>query len=167
MNGTAIPLHEFDEEMRTTRRLMERVPSDRAEWKPHQKSFPLGHLTQLLAMMPGWIAGTLRSDGIDLGSGGGYSFEPTGVLLGLFDRNVQDARKALAEVTGAALDASWSLTHGTHVLYTAPRGAAVRGHLSHLIHHRGQLSVYLRLIDVPLPSIYGPTADEQWQTVQP
>jgi uncharacterized damage-inducible protein DinB len=84
------------------------------------------------------------------------------VLLRLFDTNVREAREALGTVTGSALDAPWSLRHGEQVLFTAPRREVVRQHLSHLIHHRGQLTVYLRLVDVPLPQVYGMTADERW-----
>jgi uncharacterized damage-inducible protein DinB len=163
MNGPAIPLEEFDLEMASTRRLLERVPTEKGTWKPHEKSFPLGHLAQLVSWMPGWIASTLREPRIDLaGGGGGYSFEATETLLGTFDGHVRTAREALGSVTGAELEVPWSLVMGSQVLYTAPRGIAVRGHLNHLIHHRGQLTVYLRLVDVPLPSIYGPTADESW-----
>lgn len=158
----AIPLKDFDTEMATTRRLLERVPSDRGSWKPHEKSFALGHLAQLVAMMPGWIARTLNEPHIDLAGGGSYSFEPTEKLLAMFDQNVADAHAALEEVTGARLDEPWSLKMGAQVLFTRPRGEVVREHLRHLIHHRGQLTVYLRLVDVPLPSIYGPTADERW-----
>jgi uncharacterized damage-inducible protein DinB len=160
--NTAIPLSEFDLEMATTRRLLERVPDDRGTWKPHEKSFALGHLAQLLALMPGWIPSTLRQPSIDLATGQGYSFEKIDVLLEQFDRNVEEAREALSEVTGDALDETWTLKMGEQTLYASPKGEAVRGHLNHLIHHRGQLSVYLRLVDVPLPSIYGPTADEKW-----
>jgi uncharacterized damage-inducible protein DinB len=162
MTTPAIPLKEFDQEMATTRRLLERVPGDKAAWKPHEKSFPLGHLAQLVARMPGWIAMTLHQPKLDLGAGQGYSFEPTEGLLREFDRNVAEAREALAGVTGAALDEPWSLTAGERVLMTLPRGEVVRQNLNHLIHHRGQLTVYLREVDVPLPSIYGPTADERW-----
>ena len=162
MTTPAIPLNEFDQEMASTRRLLERVPSEKGRWKPHEKSFPLGHLAQLVSWMPGWIARTLREPAIDLATAPGYSFEPTETLLAEFDRNVKDARTALASVTGPALDAPWSLQHGAHVVFTAPRGEVVRTHLRHLVHHRGQLTVYLRLLDVPLPQIYGPTADERW-----
>lgn len=158
----AIPLAEFDQEMATTRRLLERVPSEKNQWKPHAKSFPLGHLAQLVAWMPGWIARTLREPAIDLAGAPGYSFETTETILAEFDRNVQAAHDALQEVTGAALDEPWSLKRGDQVLFTTPRGPTVRSHLNHLIHHRGQLTVYLRLVDVPLPQIYGPTADERW-----
>lgn len=162
MASTAIPLKEFDQEMVTTRRLLERVPSEKGTWKPHQKSFALGHLAQLVAWMPGWIATSLRESYIDLAQYPGYSFETTEVLLQLFDTNVRQAREALEEATGSALDAAWSLKRGGQVLFSAPRGEVVRQHLNHLIHHRGQLTVYLRLSDVPLPPIYGPTADERW-----
>jgi uncharacterized damage-inducible protein DinB len=161
MSTTAIPLEEFDQEMATTRRLIERVPEDKGSWTPHPKSFALGHLAQLVAWIPGWIATTLRTTELDLAGGPGYSFEPTEVLLSELDRNVADAREALASVTGSELDETWSLKHGGAVLYAAPRSVVARNHLSHLVHHRGQLSVYLRLIDVPIPSIYGPTADER------
>jgi uncharacterized damage-inducible protein DinB len=156
-----IPLDEFDQEMASTRRLLERVPGDRGPWKPHERSFALGHLAQLVAWMPEWIALSLREPHIDLGAHAGYNFQPTEVLVEKFDRNVQAARAALEAVTGSELDESWSLKHGEHVLFTAPRRSVVRMHLNHLIHHRGQLTVYLRLLDVPIPSIYGPSADER------
>ncbi len=162
MISPAIPLKEFDQEMASTRRLLERVPSEKGTWKPHQKSFALGHLAQLVAWMPGWIARSLRESHIDLAQGVGYSFEPTEVLLRTFDQNALEAREALSSVVGPGLEVPWSLKRNEQVLFTAPRGEVVRGHLNHLIHHRGQLTVYLRLLDVPLPQIYGPTADERW-----
>jgi uncharacterized damage-inducible protein DinB len=162
MTQPVIPLKEFDQEMASTRRLLERVPTDKGRWKPHEKSFPLGHLAQLVSWMPGWIASTLHEPHIDLAAAGGYSFESTDSLLTVFDSNVQQARDALSSVTGSRLDEPWSLRLGERVLFTAPRGEVVRQHLNHLIHHRGQLTVYLRQVDVPLPQIYGPTADERW-----
>ena len=162
MTTPAIPLKEFDIEMASTRKLLERVPGDKGAWKPHQKSFSLGHLAQLVAWIPGWIATSLREPRIDLANAGGYSLESTDTLVSMFDKNVRAARAALESVSGAALAESWSLTRGDHVLMTLPRGEAVRQHLSHLVHHRGQLTVYLRLVDVPLPPVYGPTADERW-----
>ena len=158
-------LPEFDIEMQITRRVIERVPSDKGEWKPHEKSFPLGHLAQLVSWMPGWIASTLNDPFIDIKGGGGtggYSFEPTEKLLAMFDANVTNARTALQQVTGATLNEIWHLKMGEQVLMTQPKGEAVRGHMNHFCHHRGQLTVYLRMVDVPLPMIYGPTADERW-----
>lgn len=154
-------LPEFDQEMSTTRRLIERVPTAKGEWKPHEKSFALGHLTQFLAIMPGWIARCARGEDVDLAAQAGYSFERTEDLLALFDRNVAEGHEALAAMDEADSSLPWSLKHGEQPLLTLPRAAALRLHISHLIHHRGQLSVYLRLIDVPVPSIYGPSADER------
>ena len=160
MTDTAIPLGEFDYEMDATRRLLERVPTEKGEWKPHEKSFPLGHLAQLVSWMPGWIASSLTDDAYDFADAPGYGFHPTETLLADLDRNAAAARAALESVTGDALGETWVLKHGDFEVFSARRGAAARNHLNHLIHHRGQLTVYLRLIDVPLPSIYGPTADE-------
>jgi uncharacterized damage-inducible protein DinB len=155
-------LPEFDLEMATTRRLLERVPSEKAQWKPHAKSFPLGHLAQLVATMPGWLTKTIRATEINLAQSAGYSFEKTDTLVGQFDQHVREARDALASAKDSDFDVRWSLKHGERVLFSSPRGVVVRQHINHLIHHRGQLTVYLRLIDVPLPSVYGPTADERW-----
>jgi uncharacterized damage-inducible protein DinB len=155
-------LPEFDQEMATTRRLLERVPSDKEQWKPHPKSFSLGHLTQLVATMPGWLTRMIHAPEIDLGTAAGYSYESTESLLEKFDKNVREARDAIASAKDPTFDEPWSLKMNGQVLLTQPRGDAVRGTINHLIHHRGQLTVYLRLVDVPIPSIYGPTADEKW-----
>jgi uncharacterized damage-inducible protein DinB len=155
-------LPEFDQEMTTTRKLLSRVPSEKGTWKPHPKSFALGHLAQLISWMPGWITTTLRGTELDLATAAGYSFETTETLLAEIDKNIREAREAIASSKDADYAVAWSLTHGERVLFTAPRGVVVRQHINHLVHHRGQLSVYLRLIDVPIPSIYGPTADEPW-----
>jgi uncharacterized damage-inducible protein DinB len=155
-------LSELEVEMPITRRLLERVPSDKGAWKPHEKSFSLGHLAQLVARMPGWLTMTMRQNVLDLSSGQPYSLEKTETLLAEFDRNVKEA----VEVVGKAKDADfmvpWSLKSGDRVFFTLPRIAVMRQNINHLVHHRGQLSVYLRLQNVPLPSIYGPTADEKW-----
>jgi uncharacterized damage-inducible protein DinB len=155
-------LAEFDQEMATTRRLLERVPTEKGEWRPHPKSFPLGHLTQLVATMPGWITRTLKETSIDLAAGEGYRYQSTESLVEQFDRHVKEAHDALATVTDEEMAEEWSLKHGDRVLMSMPRKPVIRQHVNHLIHHRGQLSVYLREVDVPIPSIYGPTADEPW-----
>lgn len=154
-------LPEFDLEMATTRRLLERVPSDKGRWKPHPKSFALGHLAQLVAGMPGWVTNTLYQTDLNLANFAGYSFETTETLLSEFDKNVREAREALVSARDADFMVPWSLRNGDQVFFTMPRGAVVRSTINHLIHHRGQLSVYLRLNDVPIPSIYGPSADEK------
>jgi uncharacterized damage-inducible protein DinB len=160
MSETFLP--EFDQEMAVTRRLLERVPTDKGPWKPHPRSFSLGHLAQLVSSMPGWITLALRDTRLDLSAAPPYSYETTDALVARFDQNVKEARAALAGAHDADFMVPWSLTAGERVLFTMPRVAVVRQNLNHLIHHRGQLSVYLRLVDVPLPSIYGPTADEPW-----
>lgn len=169
MNPTVTPqsvsaayLAELDVEMPTTRRLLERVPGDRAAWKPHAKSFALGHLAQLVARMPGWLAHTMKQTKLDLGSGAPYSLETTENLLVEFDRSVAEGRAAIAAARDEDYRVPWSLTMGERTLFTAPRAVVMRQNVNHLVHHRGQLTVYLRLLDVPLPSIYGPTADEGW-----
>jgi len=161
MNASQTPIPDFEMEMSTTRRLLERVPSDKGEWKPHPKSFPLGHLAQLVAWIPGWVANTASQPELDLTKAPGYTFEKTEALVAMFDQNVRDAMKAIESMTPADLDATWNLTRSGQVLWSAPRRVVLRNHVNHLSHHRGQLTVYLRLLDVPLPPIYGPTADER------
>lgn len=163
MSFTDSLLPEFEREMATTRRVIERVPDDLPDWKPHPKSFSIAHLAQLLAWMPGWIGQTLTNTELDLASGGGYSNESTARLLALFDENVRTSRDAIAAAGESDYDVLWSLKLNGKVLFTAPRRDVVRQHISHLCHHRGQMAVYLRMRDVPVPSIYGPSADESWQ----
>lgn len=155
-------LPEFDQEMAATRRVLERVPDDKPEWKPHPKSFSVAHLAQLLASLSGWIGQALTNTELDPASGPRYSDEKTQSLLKTLDDNVRNSREAIVNATDADYGVQWSLKMGTNVLFTAPRGVVVRQHISHLSHHRGQMTVYLRLLDVPVPSIYGPTADEKW-----
>ena len=154
-------LPEFDQEMATTRKLLERVPSEKGTWKPHAKSFSLAHLAQLVSWMPGWITNAVKESALDLQRAGKYSNEKTETLLQMFDKNVSEARAAIAAAKDADFARPWSLKMGDRVIFTLPKAAVVRQNISHLVHHRGQLSVYLRLIDVPVPSIYGPTADEK------
>jgi len=153
---------EFDQELAVTRRVLERVPNGKGEWKPHAKSFPLGHLAQLVARLPGWATMTMRQTGLDPSAGGGYTFETTETLLAEFDRNAAEGKAAIAEATNEDFQVSWSLKMGDRVLLTQPRYSVVRASvINHLVHHRAQLGVYLRLLDVPVPSMYGPTADER------
>ena len=154
-------LPELDQEMPVTRRVLERVPSEKGEWRPHPKSFPIAHLAQLVAGMPGWLTNIVRETELDLARGGGYTFEKTETLLRTFDKVVAEAREAIAATRDQDYDVDWSLKMGPQVLFTAPRRVVVRQTINHLVHHRGQLTVYLRLLDIPVPSIYGPTADEK------
>jgi uncharacterized damage-inducible protein DinB len=154
-------LPEFEQEMASTRKTLERVPSDKGRWKPHPKSFPMAHLAQLVAWMGGWVGQALRETSLDLAQAGGYTYETTETLLRIFDKGVQESRDALKAAKDADFGVTWSLKHGDRVLFSGPRSVIVRNTISHLIHHRAQLGVYLRLNDVPVPAIYGPTADEK------
>ena len=163
MSMADVLLPEFDQEMATTRRVLERVPNEKGEWKPHQKSFSMAHLAQLVSAIPDWITQTLRKSEINIGgSGSFYQTQKTEALLEQFDRNVREAREAIAATKDADFAKSWSLKMGEQVLITQSRAAGVRSHISHLVHHRAQLGVYLRLVEVPVPQMYGPTADEKW-----
>ncbi|HEX6250995.1 MAG TPA: DinB family protein [Gemmatimonadaceae bacterium] len=155
-------LPEFEQEMVITRRVLERVPDDNPNWKPHAKSFSIAHLAQLIAWLPGWIGQTLTTTELDLASGGGYSNEKTSTLLETFEENVRKSREAISAASDSDFDVPWSLKMKGNVLFTMPRGAVVRQHISHLSHHRGQMTVYLRMRDVPVPGTYGPSADETW-----
>jgi uncharacterized damage-inducible protein DinB len=158
-------LPEFDHEMGTTRRLLERVPEADFAWTPHEKSFPLGHLAGHIANIPHWVDIAIDGSSFDLGDPAANvrPDPPASVaeLLARFDTNVKKARAKIDEQTDPALFAPWTLKNGGHEVFTMPKVAVLRSFvMNHLIHHRGQLSVYLRLRNVPLPSIYGPTADE-------
>lgn len=154
-------LPEFDREMSTTRSLLERVPLDKASWKPHAKSRSLGQIAAHLAGLAHF--GALISTMTEFNVASGEDAPPantTQQLLGQFDENVASSRRALASLKEDELGTPWTLKAGDHVVFTLPRVVVLRTLLmSHSIHHRGQLSVYLRLLDVPLPAIYGPTAD--------
>jgi uncharacterized damage-inducible protein DinB len=156
---------EFNNEMKTTRSLLERVPEDKADWKPHQKSMSLGKLSIHLATLPSLAIRALNATEMDMNPPGGPafvppSFESLGRTLELFDKNEADVREALSNASDAELMTEWSLKNGGATIFAMPRVAVLRSIvMNHIIHHRGQLSVYLRLLDVPLPSIYGPSAD--------
>ena len=155
-------LSEFGQEMAATRRAIARVPSDKGDWKPHPKSFSLASLSQLVAIMPGWLTNMVTATELDLAKQPGYTPQTTDSLLAMFDKLVTEARATLAAATDDDFAVSWSLKRGGHVLLTLSRREVVRQTINHLVHHRAQLTVYLRLLDVPVPSMYGPTADEPW-----
>ena len=154
---------ELKHEAATTRKMLERVPEDKLDWKPHEKSMTLGRLAGHVAELPTLIKATLAADEIDFASGQYKPFSPSNAseLTKTFDKNVGEALELLQDQSDEQLQKTWRLRRGEQVFLEVPRKAALRTvGLSHLIHHRGQLSVYLRLLDVPLPSVYGPTADE-------
>jgi uncharacterized damage-inducible protein DinB len=159
-------LPEFEHEMANTRKTLERAPEDKFEWKPHEKSMTLGGLATHLGNIPSWTAQTFDRDELDISPPGEppYRLEQAksrAELLEAFDKNVSSARRALEAATDENWQGSWSLLAGGKKIFTLPRTAVMRGFvMNHLIHHRAQLGVYLRLLDVPVPSIYGPSADE-------
>lgn len=155
-------LPEFDHEMTTTRKLLERVPDDKFDWKPHPKSMSLGNLASHVANIVWWGEVTLTEPSFDLAverPAEGASNRAD--LLSRFDRNVGTARATLAGRSDPDLMAPWSLKQGKQTFFTMPKAVVWRSFvMNHLIHHRAQLSVYLRMHDVPLPAMYGPSADE-------
>jgi uncharacterized damage-inducible protein DinB len=156
-------LPEFDHEMGTTRRVLERVPQADLAWKPHAKSYSLGQLASHLAHIPTWVDVTFDASVFDIATIDARPGQPAEIasVLTTFDANVKKARARIAEQPDPAFFATWTLKKEGLEVFTMPKVAVLRSFvMNHLIHHRGQMSVYLRLRDVPLPAIYGPTADE-------
>jgi len=159
-------LMEFDEEMKNTRKILERVDDKQWDWKPHAKSGSVGWLSSHVATMPGWITMTLQTQELDYAPVGGPSFEPPKIenrqqLLAELDKGVAEARASLAKVSDEEILKDWTLLAGGHKIFTMPRVACIRGMvLNHIIHHRAQLTVYYRLLGIPVPGLYGPSADE-------
>jgi uncharacterized damage-inducible protein DinB len=159
-------LPEFDQEMANTRKVLERVPEDKLDWKAHPKSHTIGWNANHLAEIPGWVEGTLTQPSWDIAPAGGEPYRsPTLTtrreILELFDRNVAAARKAIAAAKDEEMGQPWSLLRAGTPFFTMPRAAVIRGFvLNHLIHHRAILCVYYRLNDIPVPGLYGPSGDE-------
>lgn len=158
-------LAELDHEMATTRKLLLAVQESKTSYRPHPKSWTLGELCVHLANILTWVPGTMSATELDLAPPGGPTwtppkFESAAATVRTFDANVKAARAAIAAAKDADFAVRWSLKNGGATIFTLPRAACLRSFiLSHMIHHRGQMTVYLRLCDVPLPSVYGPTAD--------
>ena len=166
MSIAASILPEFDQEMAGTRKTLERIPDDKLSWKAHPKSNTIGWVAAHLAEMLGWVPGTLTHDTWDINPVGGEPYQsPIATsrqqILDLFDKNVTEARQAIAATSDAEFMKQWSLLSGGQPLFTMSRLAVVRGFvLNHTIHHRAHLCVYLRLNDIPVPALYGPSADD-------
>lgn len=159
-------LPEFDREMACTRRTLERIPEDKLAWKPHEKSMLLARLAAHIAELPGLGAAALTTEKLDFANRpAGYKppvAESQQHVVGMFDKNVAAARAAMEGLSDAKWSEDWKLCAGERVIFNGPRGAAFRSFMmNHIIHHRAQLGVYLRLNDVAVPSVYGPSADER------
>lgn len=159
-------LPEFEHEMANTRKTLERIPEDKFDWKPHEKSTAMQGLGTHLANIPTWAVHAIEKDELDIAPVGGPAFKTEAAtsvaeMLETFDKNVASARAAIESASDEHLFQSWTLLHGGKTILTMPRINLLRTFvISHTIHHRAQLGVYLRLNDVPVPSIYGPSADE-------
>ncbi len=157
---------EFDHEMANTRKALERVPDGKLGWKPHEKSMSMGRLASHIANLPAWASLLVEKDSLDIAPGGApiknREAASNQELLGTFDQNIKAARAAIAGASDASLRGPWTLLQNGKTVFTLPRITLLGGLvLKHMVHHRGQLSVYLRLNDIPVPGFYGPSADEQ------
>lgn len=156
-------LGELENEAKVTRQVLERVPADKFDWKPHEKSMTMGRLAVHVAEMFGWTKATLKSDVLDFSTMDYKPFEPKTCdeLLAFYDDHIAKAKAILSETSDETFLTDWTMRNGETVYFTMPKVAVMRTFvMNHIIHHRGQLSVYLRLNDIPVPSIYGPSADE-------
>jgi uncharacterized damage-inducible protein DinB len=161
MSMTQAMLQEFETEAKTTRKVLERVPADKLSWKPHPKSMSLGTLALHVASAPGVIVGWCAADETNFTGEKSPQASSTDEILSAHDQSVKTVKETLAQIGDQGLGGTWTAKAGGQTLMTMPKAALARAlMLNHWVHHRGQLSVYLRLLDVPVPSIYGPSADE-------
>lgn len=163
MNNTIIKqfLSELEAEIPATRKCIERIPEKRYDWKPHEKSMALGYLTLLVAEIPMWLSVMIRTREIDFQTFKHKQPATTSEMVNHFDENVNGARQAFQELTLEDLSKPFVLKNGDHIIISSPLDENISSTLNHWVHHRGQLTVYMRLNDIPVPSIYGPSADEK------
>ena len=158
-------LPEFDQEMASTRKVLERIPDDKLDWKAHPKSNTIRWVGTHLATIPSWTGYTLQQDSLDVNPGGQEMRTTPAAsrdeILERFDRNVAQARKDIASTSDAEFAKMWTLLNNGTAMFSLPKAAVLRSFVfNHIIHHRGHLCVYLRLNDIPVPGLYGPSADE-------
>ncbi len=165
MKLTQLFLDELDREAERTRRVLERVPAGHDDWKPHDKSMPFGRLAGLVASMPSWVSLIIDQDELDLtppSGQGEFQLPATTQLVAALDQHVAKGRASLSKTNDEyLLTTKWNLRAGGQVVLSDPRHVVLRDTLNHLAHHRGQLTVYLRLLNQPVPAVYGPSADDQ------
>jgi len=166
MKLTEFFAQQLDREVPISRRVLARVPEGRPDWKPHEKSMQVGYLATLVATMPSWLTMAIAQDTLDLAptSGPGYKapeWRTNAELLGHLEAAAASAREALAGTTDRHLATAWRLLVAGRTVAENPRHVVIADTLCHAAHHRGQLTVYLRLLDIPVPSVYGPSADER------
>jgi uncharacterized damage-inducible protein DinB len=147
-----------------TRKMLERVPTDKLSWKPHEKSMSVGRLATHVAELYSWLYLTVTQDELDLGKSykRGNVGESTEAILDIFDKNIKEGKDILQDASDEVLNGNWTLRDGASVFFVMPRKVVIRNMIyNHIIHHRGQLSVCLRLLNVQVPGMYGPSADER------
>jgi len=155
---------ELKMESANTRKILSRVPAEQNGWQPHEKSMKLGRIAGHVAELTGWVALVLNTDELDFASGAYIPVTPATneELLAFLDKCTNESIAALEKATDADFDKMWTMRFGDHVIMTLPKKVVIRSAvMSHIVHHRGQMTVYLRLLGIPVPGIYGPTADEQ------
>jgi len=162
-NGLALHkefLKELEAEAEASRKCLERIPEKLFDWKPHEKSMPMPSLTYVVADIPRWIKQIVESPGIDFATYKHYQPKTTSDLVSHFEANLKDAKKAFENTTDESLSETFSLKNNGEVLMSSSKKETIASSINHLVHHRGQLTVYMRLNNIPVPSIYGPSADE-------
>ena len=166
MTKTEWFLAELESEAAKSRRVLEQVPADRREWKPHERSMALGYLSDLVANIFSWVGLAITQDELDIAPKDGPKYKPVALntsaeFVAALDTAVAQAREALQKTTDAYLDTPWRLLAGGHLAFEQPRHQVIRDTFLHSAHHRGQMTVYLRLLGLKVPSVYGPTADDR------
>ena len=154
-------LSELESEVRATRRCLEAIPENLYGWKPHEKSMNMGYLTLLVADIPRWITYAIEKSVIDFASYDQFQLSTNEALLKHFDKAIEDSRRALKNVSNEELSQPFYLKNNGQTLYTTSKKECVQSSINHWVHHRGQLTVYMRLNNIAVPSIYGPSADER------
>lgn len=154
-------LHEMEAEVKSSRKCLERIPPELFGWKPHERSMEMGYLALIVAEIPKWITHTIKISEIDFGTFKHFEPKTTEELVNHFDENIDELRKVLAAVSDEELGGTFYLKNQGHVLFSMPKDESISSTLNHWVHHRGQLTVYMRLNDIPVPSIYGPSADDK------
>jgi uncharacterized damage-inducible protein DinB len=155
-------LKEMEQEAQTTRKMLERIPNDKYDWKPHEKSMTIRRLATHIAELPSWVSMAVTTDELDFANN---PYQPvminnTGELLDYFERSLEDGKTHLKQTNEHILNENWTLRNGDQIYSTSTKGEVIRMAYSQIVHHRAQLGVYLRLLDVPIPGSYGPSADE-------
>ncbi|MDN5289232.1 MAG: hypothetical protein JWR38_5506 [Mucilaginibacter sp.] len=155
-------LKEMEQEAQTTRKMLERIPNDKYEWQPHEKSMTVQRLANHIAELPGWVTMAITTEELDFAQNP-YEFQPnnnTADVLGFFEKSLESGKTHLAQTNDKELEKTWTLRYGDKILSATTKAEMIRIAYSQIVHHRAQMGVYLRLLNIPIPASYGPSADE-------